>query len=261
MFSSNELITNTSRCTESILQKWKATKRVITPIGMDCYSSFLAKEIKSKNYNYVPSLFGFRNIDINFFCNYMEKMNIDKPWILPNQDMIDTRYDLQNRIHIFEHNPDLHQLNNTLGLFILNHDGGKHARPYNKEILNKEVTDRLAFLELITHILFYKMTEVEHVILVASGPIALKEKIVNTFNNNSNKFEREFSLLFINCPPPKPGSKPPTVSYANGGLEFSLYKEHTFYGNVAQNWTSLNKKTILLAQEIIENDLALRLTI
>ena len=260
MFSSNELIANTRQCTESILEKWKTTKRAITPIGIDCYSSFLAKEIKSKNYNYVPSVFGFRNIDINFLCNYMKTMSVDKPWILPNQDTVNTKYDLQNIIHIFEQKPDLHQLSNTFGLFLLNHDGGKHPRPYSQEILNNEVTDRLAFLELITHLLFYKMTEVERIILVASGPIALKEKIVNYFHINSNKFGKEFSLLFINCPPTKPGNEPPTVRYKNGDLEFSFYKEHFFYGNVAQNWTLLSKKAILLAEEIIENNLVLNLT-
>lgn len=260
MFSKNELITNTEYCREFILKKYQTKNKIITPIGVDCYSSFLAKEVRPKNCGYVPSLFGFRNLGANFFVNYIKAMSEDNPWLLPGKDAVDTGYNLSNKIDQFEGVDGIHELKTPFGLFLLNHDAGSHSRPYSKEILNNQVTDRLAFLELVTHTLFYKMKEAEEIVLLASGPHTLKDKIIGHFRDSPNEFRKNLSLLFISQLPPSNGSQPPTVSYANGDLEFAFYKEHPFYGNVAQNWSILNTKTTLMAQEIIENNLTLKFT-
>lgn len=260
MASSEELISNTNIHREIILKKWQIREKIITPIGIDCYSSLLAKEISLSDCTYVPSIFGFRNLDANFFCNYLELMDAKNPWILPSQEMITIKYDLESRISLFEKNRSIHQLNTKLGLFLLNHDGGKYSRPYSQQLLTTVITDRLAFLELVTHTVFFKMIELEKIILVASGPAVLKEKITNSLRQNSRKFGVNFSLLFIKCESSKFGVEPPSASYSNGDLKLTFYPEHPFYGNVAQNWTLLREKTILLAKKMIKNNLTFNLS-
>ena len=168
--------------------------------------------------------------------------------------------DLESRISLFEKNRSIHQLNTKLGLFLLNHDGGKYSRPYSQQLLTTVITDRLAFLELVTHTVFFKMIELEKIMLVASGPAVLKEKITNSLRQNSRKFGVNFSLLFIKCESSKFGVEPPSASYSNGDLKLTFYPEHPFYGNVAQNWTLLREKTILLAKKMIKNNLTFNLS-
>ena len=71
-------------------------------------------------------------------------MSENNPWLLPGKDAIETGYNLSNKMAQFEGHPDIHELKTPFGLFLLNHDGGTHSRPYSKEILNNQVTDRLA---------------------------------------------------------------------------------------------------------------------
>ena len=107
---------------------------------------------------------------------------------------------------------------------------------------------------------FGKMIELEKIMLVASGPAVLKEKITNSLRQNSRKFGVNFSLLFIKCESSKFGVEPPSASYSNGDLKLTFYPEHPFYGNVAQNWTLLREKTILLAKKMIKNNLTFNLS-
>lgn len=260
MISSDLLIKNRKSQTKLILEKYLTADRIITPIGIDCYSSFVAKGIGLNNCKYIPSIFGFRSLDLNFFCKYTEAMSSDNPWLLPHQDIIESKYDLGDKIHVFENDPTIHQLNNIFGLFLLNHDGGSYSRPYTQEVLDKDVTDRLAYLELVTHTLFYEIGKKREIIFVASGPLAFREKIASSFQKYSSKFQSKFSLLFIHCRTPAPGSEPPKAKYFDGNIDLTFYKENSFYGNVAQNWSLLKLHTLALAEEMIVSDLTLNLT-
>lgn len=249
--TAQQIIADPITCLEQIIATYNDQDFLVTPIGIDCYSSFVAKTTSS----YIPSIFGFRNTSTDFICNYLEAAQKDSYFnLIKGLVTSQKKLDICEFIEPFR-GTDIHSLKNLFGMFLLNHDGGKCQRPYTKQILNEEVSSRLTYLDLVTHAYLYKLKPQKRRIVVLSGSHHQKIKISSAIKANSSKFiVNHFEILFLNTMPPLNGESQPIINRHEDQINIQFFKEHKDYGNVAANWNSIKDQIVDLTQIMIDSN-------
>jgi len=249
--TAQQIIADPITCLEQIIASYDEHDFLVTPIGIDCHSSFVAKAISS----YIPSIFGFRNISADFICNYLEASQGDSYFnLIKGLGSAQQKVDICEFIEPFR-DTNIHSLKNLFGMFLLNHDGGKSQRPYTKQILNEEVSSRLMYLDLVTYAYLYKLKPQKRRIIVFSGSNHQKIKISSSIKTNSSKFiVNHFEILFLNIMPPLNGESQPIINRHEDQINIQFFKEHKDYGNVAANWSLIKDQIFDLAQTMIDSN-------
>lgn len=250
--TASEIITYPSAHLDRITKQFQASNFLITPIGTDCYSSFLAKSIE----NYYPSIFGFRNISPEFTCNYLNNTKESSHFTLLEALNITNESIERAQNFMVLGNGNIHYLENPFGMFLLNHDGGFDTpRPYTNEILRQDVLNRLAHLDLATHAFLFSFSTCKRKIIVFSGSREKKMKILESFQGNVKKFSSEsYEMLFLNLMPLLEGTREPEVSSDEGQINLQLFKGHVNYGNVAANWNNIKEQLTQYARLLIQSN-------
>ena len=249
--TAQQIIEDPITCLERIITTYNEQDFLITPIGIDCYSSFVAKATSS----YIPSIFGFRNTSTDFICNYLEAAQEDSYFnLIKGLVTAQKKLDICKFIEPFR-DTNIHSLQNLFGMFLLNHDGGKCQRPYTKQILNEEVSSRLTYLDLVTYAYFYKLKPQKRRIVVLSGSHHQKIKISSAIKNNASKFiVNHFEILFLHTMKPLNGESKPIVKRHEDQINIQFFKEHKDYGNVNANWNSIKDQIVELAKTMIDSN-------
>ena len=249
--AASEIIADPIAHLNLITKKFQNSKFLITPIGTDCYSSFIAKSID----NYFPSIFGFRNISPDFASNYLNNAKAMSYFTL-----LEALGTTANSIESIQNfmllgNGNIHHLKNPFGMFLLNHDGGFDTpRPYTYQILQNEVLNRLAYLDIATYAFLFALNTCKRKIIVFSGSQDKKKQILESFETNINKFSSEFyEILFLNLMPLLQGKDEPKVTCDQSQINIQLFTEHANYGNVAANWNNIRGQITREAKHLIQS--------
>ena len=250
--TASEIFKYCSSHLDEITQKFKDSEFLVTPIGTDCYSSFLAKTVE----NYIPSIFGFRNINPEFTSNYLNYASESSHFTLlralgVSQNSIGS----VSNFKLFG-DTNIHCLENPFGMFLLNHDGGFDTpRPYTHNILQEDVLNRLAHLDITTHAFLFGLENCKRKIVVFSGSEDKKKQVLQSFRENIDKFSSGYyQVLFINLIPLLKGTDEPSISCDGRQINVQLFKQHRDYGNVAANWNNINMELIKNAAHLVQSN-------
>ena len=246
-----EIIEHSGSHLDHIIEKHKDSELLITPVGTDCYSSFLAKSIE----NYFPSIFGFRNINPDFTSNYLNNASESSHFtLLKALNITKDSIGLVKHFELFGET-NIHCLENPFGMFLLNHDGGFDTpRPYTEEILQKDVLSRLAHLDITTYAFLFSFENCKRKIIVFSGSEEKKAQVIKSFHQNASKLSSEcHEILFLNLMPLLEGTDEPEVTCNENQINLQLFKAHADYGNVAANWNNIKEQLTKHAQDLIQS--------
>lgn len=237
------ILNNTKEALINLASKYPGDTAYI-PIGLNCYSSFLAKSFNQ----YIPSIFGFRSINDKFICNYFNEFKESNPFILTGREK-----KIDNKVERFRET-DIQALKNAFGLFLLNHDYSG-TRPFRQENLNNEVISRLLFLELTTHYVLFS-GKFNNIIFFGGGPKPIKEKMTRAIQENAKKIKaKKINLLFIREDfIHKDEDLEPKCLIKNGEICISINRQNPSHSNVASNWQVIKPNAIKFASNIIKND-------
>lgn len=246
----SEIIADPLTGLERIQSKYNDYGCIVSPIGINCYSSFLAKSLE----NYMPSIFGFRIICQNFVKNYLDSFEKDSHFTFLQSLGPPNQIDLLKYAEL-DINTGIHSLRNPFGVFHLNHDGGrKIPRPYTDQVISTEVYSRLAYLDLVTYAYLHTLKPSITRIIVFSGTKAQKDAIVSSIKATSSKFlAKNIEILYLNIMPLRDGTNEPLCVQNQDQIDLQLYNNHKNYGNVAANWLSMQEKIVSIALSMIQS--------